>query len=117
MLFNNQQTWIKRDSELFDITMGAYDGAVVCELVGNYLLYELSKLYEKKNIALYKDDGVAVFKNKSGPESEKIRKSIQVKFRENELKITIQCNLRIVDHLDVTFNLTDSSYRPCNKKK
>ena len=117
LLFNNQQTWIKRDSELFDVTMGAYDGAVVCELVGNYLLYELSKLYEKKNIALYRDDRVAVFKNKSGPESEKIRKSIQVKFRENELKITIQCNLRIVDHLDVTFNLTDSSYRPCNKKK
>ena len=34
---------------------------------------------------------------------------------ENELKITIQCNLRIVDYLDVTFNLTDSSYRPFNK--
>ena len=117
LLFNNQQTWIKRDSELFYVTMGAYDGAEVCELVGNYLLYELSKLYEKKNIGLYRDDGVAVFKNKSGPESEKIRKSIQAKFRENELKITIQCNLKIVDHLDVTFNLTDSSYRPCNKKK
>ena len=95
--------------------MGAYDGAEVCELVGNYLLYELSKLYEKKDIGLYRDDGLAVFKNKSGPESEKIKKSIQAIFRENELKITIQCNLKIVDYLDVTFNLTDSSYRPFNK--
>ena len=67
------------------------------------MLYELSKLYEKKDIGLYKDDGLAVFKNKSGPESEKIKKSIQAIFRENELKITIQCNLKIVDYLDVTF--------------
>ena len=52
---------------------------------------------------------------KIGPESEKIKKSIQAIFRENELKINIQCNLKIVDYLDVTFNLTDSSYRPFNK--
>ena len=31
------------------------------------------------------------------------------------MKITIQCDLKIVDYLDVTFNLTDSSYRPFNK--
>ena len=68
LLFNDQQTWIKRDSGLFDVTMGAYNGAVVSELVGNYLLYELSKLYEKKNIGLYRDDGLAVFKNRNGTE-------------------------------------------------
>ena len=52
---------IKRDSRLFDVTMGTYDGAEVCELVENYLLYELSKLYEKKYIGLYRNDGPAVF--------------------------------------------------------
>ena len=36
-------------------------------------------------------------------------------FRENELKLTIQCNLKIVNYLDVTFNLIDSSYRPSKK--
>ena len=51
--------------------MGAYDGAEVCELIGNYVLYELSKLYEKKDIGLYRRDGLAAFLNKSGPESEK----------------------------------------------
>ena len=64
---------------------------------------------------MYRDDGPANFKNKSGPESEKIKKSIQSIFRENELKVTIQCNLKIVDYLDATFNLTDSSYRQFNK--
>ena len=77
MHFKDQQTWIKRNSGLFGVTMGAYDGAEVCELVGNYLLYELSKLYEKKDIGLYGDDGLAVFKNKSRPESEKMKKSIE----------------------------------------
>ena len=43
------------------------------------------------------------------------KKSIQAIFPDNELKITIQCNLKIVNYLDVTFNLTDSSYRPFNK--
>ena len=38
LLFNDQQTWIKRDSGLFDVTIGPYDGVEVCELVGNYLL-------------------------------------------------------------------------------
>ena len=52
LLFNNQQTWIKRDSGLFDVAMGADDGVEVCELVANYLLDELSKLYEKKDIRI-----------------------------------------------------------------
>ena len=70
--------------------MGVYDGTEVCELAANYLFSELSKLYEK-NIGLYRDDGLAVFNNKSGPESEKIKNSVQSIFRENELKIAIQC--------------------------
>ena len=31
------------------------------------------------------------------------------------MKITIQCHLKILDYLDVTFNLTDSPHRPFNK--
>ena len=50
------------------------------------------------------------FKIKSGLESQKIKKSIQSLFRENELKTTIQCNLKIVDYLNLTFKLTGSLY-------
>ena len=49
--------------------MRACNGVEVCELVGNYLLYELSKLYEKKDIGLYRDNAMVVFMNRSGPES------------------------------------------------
>ena len=76
LLLNDQHTWIKRDSGLFDVMMGAYNGAEVCDLVGNYLLYKLSKLYKREDIGLHRDDGLVLFKDKSGPELEKIKKSI-----------------------------------------
>ena len=28
------------------------------------------------------------------------------------MQIMIECNLKVVDYLDVTFNLNDGSYRP-----
>ena len=55
---------IKKKGGLFDVTMGAFDGAEVCEAVGNFLLYQLSKNYNKKDIGLYRDDGLAIFKNR-----------------------------------------------------
>ena len=41
--------------------MGAFDGAEVCEAVGNFIPYQLSKNYNKKDIGLYRDDGLAIF--------------------------------------------------------
>ena len=95
--------------------MGAYDGAEVCELVGIYLLSQLSSKCRKENIGLYRDDGLAVFKNISGPQSEKLKKEFQNVFNDNHLKIEIKCNLKIVDYLDITLNLNDGTYKPYRK--
>ena len=103
---------MKKDSLLFDATMDAYDGAEVCELVGTFLLYKLSLKYNKNKIGLYRDDGLAIFKNISGPKSEKVKKNIQELFKENQLDIVIQCNMKMVNYLDVTLNLENSAYRP-----
>jgi len=43
--------------------MGSYDDAEVCELVGLFILNDLCNIYGKENIGLYRDDGLAVFKN------------------------------------------------------
>ena len=83
----------------------------VCEAVGTFLLYQLSKNYNKKDIGLYRDDGLAIFKNVSGSKAEKIKKDIQKLFKDNHLNITIQCNLKIVNYLDVTFNLSNATYQ------
>ena len=41
MLFGQGQEWIKTGTGLFDVPMGCYDGAEVCELVGTYALAKL----------------------------------------------------------------------------
>ena len=57
--------------------MGAFDGAAVCEAAGNFLPYQLSKNYNEKDIDLYSDDGLAIFKNVSRSKAEKIEKDIK----------------------------------------
>ena len=57
--------------------MGAYDGAEVCELVCTYLLNLLSKKYTKNDFGLYRENGLAVLKNKSVPQSEQVKENIQ----------------------------------------
>ena len=115
LLYSYQECWRKKGNNLFDVTMGAYDGAEVCELVGCYILNKLSGKYNKSKIGLYRDDGLAVFENISGPQSERIKKDFQKTFRDNGLEIVIQCNMKVVDYLDVTLNLTNATYQPYRK--
>ena len=95
--------------------IGAYDGVEVCKLTGILMLYLIGKKYDSKNIGLYRDDGLAVLKNVSGPASEKTKKHLQYLFKQKGLQIIIECNLKVVNYLDVTFNLNDGSYRPYRK--
>ena len=110
LLFNQEQTWMKKGSDLFDVSMDAYDGAEVCELIGIFLLNLLGRQYDTKNIGLYRDDGLSIFKNCSGPQMEKIKKHLQKVFKNNGLDVIIECNMKVVNYLDVTFNLNDGTY-------
>ena len=60
-----------KTTSAFDVTMGSYDGAEICELVGLYLLSQLQNL--NINVGLYRDDGLAVTKHtkRSGEDKEK----------------------------------------------
>ena len=50
--------------------MGSYDGAYdpieVCELSGIFMLSLTGNEYNSNKIGLYRDDGLAIFKNTSG---------------------------------------------------
>ena len=98
LLFDGSNTWIKKERGLFDVSMGAYDGAEMCELVGTYMLWIKNKKYNKNDFALYRDDGLAVLKKKI--------------FKNHGLDIIIQCNMKVVNYLDVTFNLNGGTYKP-----
>ena len=47
--------------------------------------------------------------NVSGSVTEKNKKDIHKLFKDNQLNITIQCNLKIVNYLNVTFNLSNAT--------
>ena len=64
---------MKKSGKLFDVIMGAYDGAEICELVGCYILQQIGDKVPKENISLYRDDGLAFFRNINGPQSERIK--------------------------------------------
>ena len=69
VLYNDGEPWVKKKGGSFDVTMGAYDGAKMCEPIGIYALYLIGKKCDSKNIGLYRDDRLALLKNVSGSAS------------------------------------------------
>ena len=91
----------------FDVTMRSNDGAETS--VGLFLLYSICEKHNKDNIGLYRDEGLACFKNNNGHQSDKIRKELIKIFKTHGLKLEIKCNFKSVD---ITFDLNTGSYRP-----
>ena len=98
--------------DLFNVAVGGYDGAEVCELVRTFLLEKNSEICNESNIGLYRDGGLSIFRTKSGTQLEKIKKNSQRLLKEYDLKITGNSNQKIVNYLDLTLNLKDSNFRP-----
>ena len=92
--------------------MGAYDSAEICELVGLFILFKLQELNKIKQFGPYRDDGLAIVKNMSGPESEKVKKKLQVLFKKFDLNLIIECNKTTVNYVEITLNLSDGTYKP-----
>ncbi len=75
LLFHLDNAWVKKKGdEDFDVPMGCYDGAEICELVGTYIITKLNAVIDKEDIGLYRDDGLAIIRNLSGPEVDRKRK-------------------------------------------
>ena len=76
MIFHNEEPWEKiNNANDFDVPMGSYDGAEVCELVGIFLQSELSEVMEKLSYGLYRDDGLGVFRRLGKPDIERRKKA------------------------------------------
>ena len=105
--------------------MGSNDGAEICELIGLYMLHLIKqikigtgkscKTIGHKCIGLYRDDGLGYLQGYSGPQRDKIRKNIEALFKKHELKITIECNLKSTEFLDVRLDLESGYYSPYRK--
>ena len=112
ILFSKNQAWAKKGNQSFDITMGSWDGAEVCDLVGMFLLSQLGHL--KLNIGLYRDDGLAV--SNLGPRQTCLaKKKISKIFKDNGFNLTFEEDGKSVNFLDVTFNLENNTFEPYMK--
>ena len=52
---------ITHANNMFDVTMGSYDGVETCELIGAYMLSLIAPKF-KNEVGLYRDDGLAICK-------------------------------------------------------
>ena len=115
-MFYENEAWKKNDTNTtFDVTIGSYDGAEVCELIGIYIQSLLTNILSKDNMGLYRDDGLFILRKINKQQIDKIRKKIISIFKKINFKIEIVTNLTEVDFLDVTFNLENNTYRPYKK--
>ena len=65
-LHHDGTAWRKRNSDsTFDVTMGSYENAEVCELIGLFILDKLKDRFGY-DIGLYRDDGLATLNTRSG---------------------------------------------------
>ena len=77
--------------------------------------YILSTKYGRNHNGIYRDDELACFKNVSGPKADRIRKDFINMFRkEFQLSNVCEINLKTVNFLDVTLDLTTGKYKPYN---
>ena len=92
--------------------MGYFDSAECCEIVGLFLLEELSELGVDQGI--YRDDGLCVT-DLAPREVEKTKKKMSEIFRKYKLEITIEANKKKVDFLDIYLDLEKGEYGPFRK--
>ena len=121
MLAYKGDIWVEKTGE-FDVTMGSPDGAEVSELVGLYLLYELSfkNFVPQFSCGLYRDDGVVALRSSNGRRQELIRQDLRKFFLDFGFKIDISPAQHFVDYLDVrlhTNQVHEIYYKPDSDPK
>ena len=66
---------------------------------------------------LYRNDGLEIFRNMSGPEVERKKKEFIRIFKSNGFSITVKTNLKVADFLDIYFEIVQDIYQPYKKPK
>jgi hypothetical protein len=116
LLFQKEEAWTKKGNhDCFDVTMGSFDGAEICELVGIYIINKLSLTIKKEDMGLYRDDGLIALRNSTKRTADIKRKEVIKIFKSIGFDIEININLITVDFLDVTLDLASNTFRPYKK--
>ena len=114
ILSDNRRTWVKSHVDNLDVPMGACNSAQVADLIGIYILGTLDRIVNLEQVGFYRNNGIIFKPGSNGPETSKIQKIIRT-FKWLVLRIEIASNLKIVDFLDVTFNLNNCIFKSFSK--
>ena len=116
VLCHNNSIWCKKNADSnFDIAMGSFHGAEICDLVGLFLLNKITSMVGFGNIGLYRDDGLGIIEQTSGTHRERLKKKIIKAFNTIGFKITIDIGSTSSDFLDVSLNLLRNHYQVYSK--
>ena len=84
------------------------------QLLDKSIAWAKKKLFGK-NVGLYRDDGLTVINTESGRLYDKTRNDLSHTFNELGLSIIALTNETSTDFPDVTFDLTNGTYKPYRK--
>jgi hypothetical protein len=116
ILSYDNRIWRKKnDPDLFDVPMGSFHGAEVCDIIGLFLLHKLSQIFKEQSYGLYRDDGLAILDWAPPRELDNLRKKAISIMLEAGFKITIEIGHTKTDFLDVTLDLYNDTFRPFRK--
>ena len=117
LLYYEDSIWIKKgEGGNFYISIGAYDGAKICELVKCVLLYSINKIMDPSSHRLYHNDGLIIVDKSTLKKCDGIRKRLHKLFDEFGIRLDIKTDLKITDYLDVTLNLYSGTVSPFRKR-
>ena len=96
LLFHDNEPWHKsKTPHLFDVAMGSYDGAETCELIGLYLLSKVKDMFNNE-VGLYRDDGLAILRNQSQSQVNRIAKKLIAIFKQLDLRSQLTKALKLL---------------------
>ena len=87
----------------------------LANLWGLYLLHRIKGVMRNCSGGLYRDDGLIVFNDATGPKTDRIRKDITEIFKSEGLKITTKTNTSTTNFLDITLHLENDQFCPRRK--
>ena len=95
----------------FNFTMGSFDSAKICEFFGIHTLSLMLNKFDKEYAGWYWDDELILLRNMSNQKTDRIQKDMIEIFINTGFKIEGKTNLNIIGVLDVTFHLSDGTFR------
>lgn len=116
VLHSKGESWVRNNTKnLFDITMGGFHGAEVCELVGLLLLDRINPLFSGAHVGLYRDDGIAAIPKMTARRIDILKRELHASTKSLGLNIEIEAPLIKTEFLDVVFDLQNHKFSPYRK--